>query len=181
MLIILDRDGVINEESIHYVKSPKEWIPIPQSLQAIVRLNEAGHQVVIATNQSGVGRGHYSLETLAAIHQKMRDALSLLGGRIDGIYFCPHHPEDGCECRKPAPGMLRSIIEDYHPDLLSTYMIGDSYRDLQAGQAAGVKVVLVRTGHGEKTLKDHQAGVAGVPVYANLAAVVGAIVQGDLS
>jgi D-glycero-D-manno-heptose 1,7-bisphosphate phosphatase len=181
MLIILDRDGVINEESIHFVKSPKEWIPIAQSLHAIARLNQAGHQVVIATNQSGVGRGHYSLATLETIHQKMRDELSLIGGRVDGIYFCPHHPEAGCACRKPQPGMLRDIIKDFKPTIEEVYMVGDSLRDMQAGQAVAAKVVLVRTGNGEKTLKESQAEIAGIPVYADLANVVDAIIQGSLS
>jgi D-glycero-D-manno-heptose 1,7-bisphosphate phosphatase len=181
MLIVLDRDGVINEESIHYVKSPEEWIPIPQSLNAIARLNQAGHQVVIATNQSGVGRGYYSLAALEAIHQKMRDELSLVAGRVDGIYFCPHHPDDGCGCRKPQPGMLHDIINDFNPGSEAFYMVGDSLRDLQAGQAVGAQVALVRTGNGEKTLKDSQAEVAGIPVYADLASVVGAIIQGGLS
>src|SRR5688572_16260160 len=106
MLIILDRDGVINQDSNEYIKSPEEWIPIPGSLEKIACLNQKGHQVVIATNQSGVARGLLTEETLQAIHEKFQCELKKLGGHVEGIFFCPHHPDEGCECRKPKPGLL---------------------------------------------------------------------------
>src|SRR3989344_4486862 len=116
MLVILDRDGVVNYESPTYIKSPEEWRALPGSLEAIATLNAAGHKVVVATNQSGIGRGYYSLATLEAIHQKMKEELARAGGCIEGIYFCPHIPEENCECRKPKPGLLLQIANDF-PDL----------------------------------------------------------------
>ena len=181
MLVIMDRDGVINFDSKEYIKSPKEWNPIPHSLNAITRLNHAGHQVVVATNQSGVGRGYYTLATLEAIHQKMKDELLVIGGHVDGVYFCPHTPDDGCECRKPKPGMLFEIGKDFNTDLKQAYFIGDSLRDIQAAQRAGTLPILVRTGKGETMLKKHKAVFREVPVYADLGEVVGAIIEGTVS
>jgi len=180
MLIIMDRDGVINQDSPEYIRSPKEWIPIPHSLNAITRLNKAGHQVIVVTNQSGVGRGYYSLETLEKIHQKMRDELAAIGGRIDGLYFCPHTPEDHCECRKPKPGMLLEAAQDFNADLKQAYFIGDSIRDIQAAQAVGCLPVLVKTGNGEKTLAANRT-LRNVPVYQDLSDVVGVIIEGTLT
>ena len=180
MLIMMDRDGVINADSPDYIKSVKEWIPIPHSLNAITRLNHAGHQVVLVTNQSGVGRGYYSLDTLANIHQKMKDELSAIGGHVDGIYFCPHTPDDACDCRKPKPGMLLQVAKDFHADLKQTYFIGDSIRDIQAAQAVGCLPILVKTGNGEKTISEH-ATLKNIPIYADLSEVVGAIIEGTLS
>lgn len=181
MLIIMDRDGVINYDSPDYIKSPKEWKAIPHSLHAITRLNHAGHQVVVATNQSGVGREYYSLDTLNAIHQKMKDELSAIGGHFDGIYFCPHHPDDGCDCRKPEPGMLLQIGKDFNADLKQAYFIGDSLRDIQAAQKVGALPVLVLTGKGEQTLAENKLALRHIPVYKDLAEVVGAIIDGTLS
>ncbi len=181
MLIIIDRDGVINHDSVDYIKSPKEWIAIPSSLNAITRLNHAGHQVVVATNQSGIGRGYYSPDTLEAIHQKMRDELSAVGGRLDGIYFCPHIPDDHCECRKPKPGLLIQIAKDFNVDLKQSYFIGDSFRDIQAAQQVAALPILVRTGNGERTLKENKATLRSIPVYADLSEVVGAIIEGSVS
>ena len=179
MLVIMDRDGVINHDSTEYIKSPKEWIAIPHSLNAITRLNHAGHQVVVATNQSGVGRGYYSMDTLNAIHQKMKNELSSIGGHLDGLYICPHKPDDLCRCRKPQPGMLLEIANDFNADLKETYFIGDSLRDIEAAQQVGALPVLVRTGKGEAMLKAHQAALQNVPVYADLSEVVGAIIGGN--
>ena len=164
MLIILDRDGVINHESEEYIKSPDEWIPIEGSLEAIARLKKAGHIVVIATNQSGVGRGYYSIATLEKIHAKMQQWLADLGGHIDKIYFCPHAPRDGCNCRKPRPGMLFAIAKDFPDEYKNAIFIGDSLRDVQAAQAVNIEPMLVRTGYGDSA--------AGVALYDDLAAAV---------
>jgi len=180
MLVIMDRDGVINQDSKDYIKSPKEWISIPHSLNAITRLNNAGHQVIVATNQSGIGRGYYSLDELEQIHQKMKDELSAIGGRIDGIYCCPHTPEDGCDCRKPKPGLLLQIAKDLNADLKQAYLIGDSLRDIQAAQAVGCLPVLVKTGNGAKTLAENKT-LRNVPAYQDLSKVVGAIIDGTLT
>lgn len=154
MIIILDRDGVINEDSDAYIKSPQEWHPIPGSLEAIAALCKSGHTIVVATNQSGVGRGLYSLETLEHIHQKMRQAVIKLGGRIDRIYYCPHHPDEECGCRKPKSGMIRAILADYQVTGQSCIVVGDSLRDLQAGAAVGCQLALVKTGKGQQTLTE---------------------------
>jgi D-glycero-D-manno-heptose 1,7-bisphosphate phosphatase len=154
-LIILDRDGTINEDRDDFVKSPDEWVPIPGSLEAIARLNHAGWHTVVATNQSGLARGLFDMATLNPIHAKMNRALGDLGGRIDAVFFCPHGPDDGCTCRKPLPGLLQTIGERYGVSLRETYAVGDSVRDLEAGVAAGCAPHLVRTGKG--TLLDDDA------------------------
>jgi D-glycero-D-manno-heptose 1,7-bisphosphate phosphatase len=153
-LIVLDRDGVINHDSAHFIKSPDEWRPIPGSLEAIARLNHAGYRVVVATNQSGIGRGLFDMATLNLIHEKMHKALALAGGRVDAVFFCPHTGDSDCECRKPKPGMLREISQRYAVDLADVPVIGDSLRDLQAAEAVGAKPMLVLTGKGEKTLRE---------------------------
>lgn len=170
MLVILDRDGVLNEESDDYIKSPDEWHPLPGSLEAVVSLNKAGYTVVVATNQSGVGRGYYTEDDLAAIHAKMAEALRVLGGQVDGIYYCPHHPDDDCLCRKPAPGMLLQIAQDFPDDFASAIFVGDSLRDIQAAVTAGVQPVLVKTGYG--TAQCESAVSLGAIVFDDLAAVV---------
>ncbi len=149
-LVILDRDGTINEDRDDYVKSPAEWVPIPGSLEAIARLNHAGWHTVIATNQTGLARGLFDMATLNAIHARMNRELAALGGRIDAIFFCPHAPDDGCRCRKPLPGLITLIGERYGVELSETYMVGDSPRDLQAGVAVGCAPHLVRTGKGAR-------------------------------
>lgn len=170
-LIILDRDGVINQDSDAFIKSPEEWIPIPGSLEAISRLHQAGYHIVIATNQSGIARGLLDMETLNRIHDKMQRELVQIGGRIDAIFFCPHGPEDACDCRKPKPGLFNQIQQRLNVSLQDVYAVGDSLRDLQAAQQAGAMPVLVRTGKGERTLAAGE-GLAGVPVFANLALFV---------
>lgn len=151
MLVILDRDGVINEESHEYIKSPKEWLPIEGSLEAIAKLKNAGIKVTIATNQSGIARGLYTEETLDKIHLKMIQALEKLGASIDGIFYCPHHPKDNCSCRKPKPGLLKRIAKQFKADLKEAICIGDSLRDLQAAQAVGAKPIVVLTGNGRQS------------------------------
>ncbi|MBW5802637.1 D-glycero-beta-D-manno-heptose 1,7-bisphosphate 7-phosphatase [Coxiella endosymbiont of Ornithodoros amblus] len=166
-LIILDRDGVINYDSENYIKHPDEWIPIPGSLSAIARLNQVGYQVVIATNQSGVDRGYYSLDILEAIHEKMRRELAKAGGRVTDIYFCPHVPQANCPCRKPKPGLLDLIAEDFPKKLKGSTLVGDSLGDIQAARAVGCLPVLVKTGNGEKTVANGE-GLEDVPIFEDL-------------
>ena len=173
-LIILDRDGVINIDSALYIKSPAEWKPIEGSLEAIARLNQSGYRVVVATNQSGIGRGLIDMDTLNAMHEKMHKCLAAVGGRVDAIFYCPHTADEKCDCRKPKPGMFERIAKVYNIDLRGVPTIGDSLRDLQAGSAAGCTPFLVRTGKGEKT-----AAEGGLPesttIHNNLAAAVDAL------
>jgi D-glycero-D-manno-heptose 1,7-bisphosphate phosphatase len=170
-LIILDRDGVINQDSDLYIKSPDEWVPIPGSLEAIARLNQWGWRVVVCTNQSGIGRGLFGMDTMNAIHDKMIKMASHVGGTIDAIFFCPHTNVDACECRKPKPGMLKEIAARYNLDLAGVPVVGDSLRDLQAAAAVGAAPILVLTGKGKKTQLD-PALPEGTPVFADLAAAV---------
>lgn len=170
-LVILDRDGVINEDSDDYIKSVDEWLPIPGSLEAITRLNHAGITVAVATNQSGIGRGLFSLEDLNAMHAKFQHALARVGGHVDGVFFCPHAPDSGCSCRKPAPGLLRSISLRFSVDLTEVPVIGDSERDVEAALAARARPVLVRTGKGTRTLQDNPA-LSVYPCFDDLAAAV---------
>ncbi|WP_374403691.1 D-glycero-beta-D-manno-heptose 1,7-bisphosphate 7-phosphatase [Niveibacterium sp.] len=174
-LIILDRDGVINVDSAQFIKSPDEWRPIPGSLEAIARLNEAGYRVVVASNQSGVGRGLFDMDTLNAIHGKMTKLLAQAGGRIDAIFFCPHPADSTCDCRKPRAGMLREISARFNTDLRGVPTVGDSLRDLLAGQEVGCELFLVLTGKGERTVKDPNVP-AGTRVFADLAAVADALI-----
>ena len=174
-LIILDRDGVINEDSDDYIKSPDEWMPIPGSLDAIARLNHAGYSVAIASNQSGIARGYFSLETLVAMSVKMNDMLALLGGRIDAMFFCPHGPKDGCDCRKPKPGMLTEIGNRFQTGLGNVFFVGDNMNDVMAAQAAGAIPLVVRTGKGEQTARMVAENDADIPVYNDLADVANAI------
>jgi D-glycero-D-manno-heptose 1,7-bisphosphate phosphatase len=147
-LVILDRDGTLNQDSDDYIKSPEEWIPLPGALEAIARLNHAGWHVVVASNQSGLGRGLFDMATLNAMHAKMNKLLSGVGGRIDAVFFCPHGPEDQCHCRKPLPGLFEQIGERLGVDLHGTHVVGDSLRDLQAGVQVGCEPHLVYTGKG---------------------------------
>ena len=153
-LIILDRDGVINHDSDQYIKSPEEWKPIAGSLEAIAKLNQWGYRVVVATNQSGVGRGLFDMDTLNAIHEKMQKALAQVGGRIDAVFFCTHTNADQCHCRKPKPGMLAEISARYNTPLAGVPAVGDSLRDLVAATAVGAQPVLVMTGKGRQTADD---------------------------
>lgn len=170
-MVILDRDGVINEDSDEYIKSAEEWIPIPGSLEAIARLNHAGISVAVASNQSGIGRGLFTAEDLNQIHAKFRHALARFGGHVDGIFFCPHTPEARCECRKPAPGLLRSISLRFAVPLAGVPFIGDSKRDVEAAFAARAQPILVRTGKGLRTRKKHPE-LRALPWFDDLAAAV---------
>ena len=171
-LIILDRDGVINHDSDAFIKSPEEWIPIKGSLEAIARLNQAGYRVVIATNQSGIARGLFDMQTLCAIHQKMHAATQLVGATIDAIFFCPHAAADNCDCRKPKAGMFHDISKRFDVNLRGGVVtVGDSLRDLQAGFVAGCTPYLVLTGKGQKTLE--KGGLPpGTCIYPDLSAIV---------
>lgn len=175
-LVILDRDGVINYDSPEFIKNPDEWRPIPGSLEAIARLNQAGCHVVLATNQSGVGRGLLDIATLCAIHDKMHLALAQAGARVDAVFYCPHGQDAGCECRKPKPGMLEDIAHRFNIDLTDVPCVGDSLRDLQAADSVGAQPILVLTGKGKQT---KAAGnlPARTQIHADLAAAVKAIVS----
>lgn len=181
-LIILDRDGVINQDSDAFIKSPQEFIPLPGSLEAIARLNAAGYRVAVATNQSGIARGLFDLDALNAMHKKLKTLLAAVGGRIDALAFCPHGPDAGCDCRKPKPGLLRQIAAELDVELNGVPVIGDSLRDLQSAQAVGATPMLVRTGKGERSLVQlaGEPTLRGVPVFADLAAAVDALLANDL-
>ena len=166
-LIILDRDGVINQDSDEFIKSADEFSPIPGSLEAISRLNHAGFSVMVATNQSGIARGLFTVETLNTMHDKLRRLLSAFGGHIDGIFYCPHGPDDRCECRKPKTGLFIDIAQRSKCDFSEVYAVGDSLRDLQVAEAVGAKPVLVKTGKGLRTLANNPS-LNHIPVYNNL-------------
>ena len=176
-LIILDRDGVINQDSDNFIKTVDEFIPLPGSIEAIARLCQADYRVTIATNQSGIARGYYDLDTLNAMHEKLGKALAALGGGIEMIAFCPHGPDDNCACRKPKPGMYQAIGKRFDISLVDVPVIGDSLRDLQAAQQVGAMPILVKTGKGERTIKKGE-GLDGIPVFDDLSAAVTALLEG---
>lgn len=177
-LIVLDRDGVINRDSDAYIKSVDEWIPIEGSLEAIARLNHGGYTVVVASNQSGIARGYFDIETLSAMHRKMDSMLEKIGGRVDAVFYCPHGPDDGCSCRKPKPGMLLEIGQRFNVPLSNVIFIGDSVADIKAATSASAKTMLVRTGKGIKAEKILRAECkASIPVYDDLAAAVDIILK----
>ena len=155
-LVILDRDGVINQDSANFIKNPNEWIPLPGSLEAIASLNQSGFRVALATNQSGVSRGLFDMATLNCIHDKMHRELAHVGGRIDALFYCPHAADDHCACRKPKTGMIEEIGKRFSVELNEVAAVGDSLRDLQAFADAGCQPILVRTGKGEETLMASQ-------------------------
>jgi D-glycero-D-manno-heptose 1,7-bisphosphate phosphatase len=175
-LVILDRDGVINQDSDQFIKNPGEWKPIPGSLEAIARLNHTGYRVVVASNQSGIGRGLFDMGALNAINDKMYRTLAQVGGRIDALFYCPHAAEADCDCRKPKPGMFLDIAQRFNVDLAGVPSVGDSLRDLQAAAAAGAQPMLVLTGKGAKTKR-----TGGLPdntmLFTNLADAVRHIVS----
>ncbi len=170
-LIVLDRDGVINEDLERPVTNPDEWVPIEGSLEAIARLHQAGWSIAVATNQSAVGRGLIELEMLNDIHRRMHEKVNQVGGKIDVVAFCPHTDSDDCACRKPAPGMLYSISERLDAELSNVIVVGDSLRDMQAALAAAATPIIVRTGKGQKTLDTHK-GLEHIPAYDDLASYV---------
>jgi D-glycero-D-manno-heptose 1,7-bisphosphate phosphatase len=171
-LIILGRDGILNEFREDHIKAPEEWVPVPGALEAVSRLNHAGWHVVVATNQSGIGRGMIDMAAVNAVHAHMMRSLQGFGGRIDAVFFCPHTPEDACDCRKPLPGMVLDIGRRYGVDLREVPMVGDTLRDLQAAQAAGCEPHLVRSGRAAvlsaAEVADLVAQVPGTFVHQNL-------------
>ena len=175
-LIILDRDGVINEDSDEYIKSPEEFIPIPGSIEAMARLHRAGYTIAVATNQSGIARGYYDIDTLNRMHEKLAQLLAAHGGEVDGIFYCPHGPDSPCECRKPKPGLLLDIKSRFNTVMQDVPVVGDSLRDLQAARSVGAKPILVRTGKGERTLSKNEE-LDGVEVYDNLASFADSLLQ----
>lgn len=176
-LIILDRDGVINEDSDNYIKTPDEFVPLPGSLEAIARLNRAGWTVTVATNQSGIARGYFDEAALQAMHEKLAGLLAMVHGHIDYIAWCPHGPGDNCDCRKPMPGLLNQIANHYQIDLQSVPVIGDSLRDLTAARAVNARPILVLTGKGAATAESGAPELVDVPVFQNLSAAVDALLK----
>ena len=168
-LVILDRDGTINHDSEHHVRSVEDWRPIKGSIEAIARLTQAGYRIVVATNQSGIARGYFTTRTLFEIHEALQRAAAQAGGRVDAFFFCPHAADSACECRKPRPGMLVEAARRFNVALEDTYMVGDALRDVEAAAAAGARPVLVLTGKGRKTQEDGKLP-PGTRVFADLAA-----------
>jgi D-glycero-D-manno-heptose 1,7-bisphosphate phosphatase len=172
--VVLDRDGTINRDSPDFIKSASEWEALPGSAEAIARLNAAGYTVAVASNQSGLARGLFDDEALAAIHEKMRDTVRQAGGTIDTIVWCPHHPDDACECRKPRPGLLHRLADHYAIELTGVPVVGDSARDLEAARSVGARPILVRTGNGARTEASGYAGDA--EICDDLSAAADAII-----
>ena len=183
-LVILDRDGVINEDSDDYIRTVEQWRPIPGSLQAIVDLSRAGFRIAIATNQSGLARGYFDLDTLEAFHAGLCERVEAAGGEIAGIFYCPHHPDDGCDCRKPATGLLDAIERELGESVRGACFVGDSLKDLQAARARDCRPILVLTGKGHATARSLQADEASIAdagaieIYADLATAAAAIIEG---
>ncbi|RZI82689.1 MAG: D-glycero-beta-D-manno-heptose 1,7-bisphosphate 7-phosphatase [Pseudomonas sp.] len=173
-LLILDRDGVINHDSDAYIKSLEEWIPIAGAIEAIAQLSKAGWTVAVATNQSGIARGYYSLDILEAMHTRLRELVAEQGGELGLVVYCPHGPDEGCACRKPKPGMLEAIAVHYQAELPGVWFVGDSKGDLEAALAVGAQPVLVKTGKGERTLSKGVA--ASTLIFDDLAAVARALI-----
>ena len=173
-LVILGRDGILNEFRDDHVKAPEEWYPIPGALEAVSRLNHAGWHTVVATNQSGIGRGMIDMASVNAVHAHMLKQLMAVGGRLDAVFFCPHTPEDQCDCRKPLPGLMRDIGKRYGIDLKHVPLVGDTLRDLQAAHAAGCEPHLIRSGRaavlGPELVQAMVDQVPGTRVHADLAA-----------
>lgn len=169
-LIILDRDGVINHDSAEYIKSLEEWVPIPGSLDAMARLYHGGFRIIIASNQSGLGRGLFSIDHLNAIHRKLARELGAQGAQLEAIFFCPHAPSANCTCRKPLPGLLNEIADRLQVNLVGVPCVGDSWRDMESALAVGATPILVRTGNGLNTLIDHADELVDIPIFNDLAA-----------
>lgn len=176
-LLILDRDGVINRDSAEFVKNNDEFQPLPGSIEAIAELSNAGFTVAVASNQSGLARGLFDRNALRAMHRKLRRLVAGEGGRIDRIVVCPHGPDDGCDCRKPAPGLLLRLADHYGVSLDGAPAIGDSLRDLQAAEAAGARPILVRTGNGGKTEAALRGSLRSIEVFDDLAGAAHALVK----
>jgi D-glycero-D-manno-heptose 1,7-bisphosphate phosphatase len=167
--IVLDRDGVINQDSENYIKSHEEWVPIPGSIEAIALLHAAGYRILVATNQSGLARGLFDEYALAKIHQKLCSVVEEAGGIISGIFYCPHSSDENCLCRKPKTGLLSQAEEEFGDSLKGSYFVGDSLRDLIAGKSFAMRPVLVRTGNGHATENElSDAKLADIPVFDDL-------------
>ncbi|MBX3599645.1 MAG: D-glycero-beta-D-manno-heptose 1,7-bisphosphate 7-phosphatase [Rubrivivax sp.] len=182
-LVILGRDGILNEYREAHVTAPEEWVPVPGALEAVARLNHAGWHVVVATNQAGIGRGMIDMAAINAVHAHMNQQLMAQGARVDAVFFCPHTPEEGCDCRKPRPGMLLDIGRRYGVDLRGVPLVGDTLRDLQAAVAAGCEPHLVLSGRaaglGDEQLRQTISQVPGTRVHADLAAFADFLMQRD--
>ena len=182
-LVILGRDGIHNEYREGHVTDPSEWHPVPGALEAVARLNHAGWHTVVATNQSGIGRGMIDMAVVNAVHAHMHQALQAQGGRIDAVFFCPHTPEDGCDCRKPKPGLMLDIGRRYGVNLAHVPMVGDTERDLIAAQVAGCEPHLVLSGRAARLDNEQvQALLAAVPsarAHADLGAFADFMLQRD--
>lgn len=179
-LVILDRDGVINQDSAAFVKSADEWLPLPGSIDAIAALSQAGFTVAVASNQSGLARGLFDRRALRAMHRKFRKLVADAGGRIDRIVVCPHGPNDACQCRKPAPGLILRLARHFEVATSTVTVIGDSLRDLQAASAAGARPVLVRTGNGRKTETQLKGPLLATPTYDDLDAASRALLASGI-
>jgi D-glycero-D-manno-heptose 1,7-bisphosphate phosphatase len=173
-LIVLDRDGVINEDSADYIKSPDEWVPIPGSIEAIAELTRAGFSIVVVSNQSGIGRGLFTLGDLETIHEKMEHCVAKAGGKLAGIYFCPHHPDELCDCRKPRAGLLERIVDELGVSLAGVPLVGDKVADLELARRVEARPILVLTGYGRESAME--AAEAGVEIHADLAAAARALI-----
>jgi len=157
-LIVLDRDGTLNENPEDFLRSPEDWTPIPGALEAVARLNQGGWRVVVATNQSGLGRGLFDVATLNAMHARMHKELAAAGARVEAVFFCPHAPEEGCDCRKPAPGLFQQIARRMKVAPSSVVAAGDSVRDAMAASAAGCEAHLIASGPAAEVGADLPAG-----------------------
>ena len=175
-LIILDRDGVINRDSRSFVKSVDEWLPLPGSIDAIANLSNAGFTVAVASNQSGIARGLFDDRALGAMHRKLQELVVAAGGLVEHIVVCPHGPDDGCDCRKPEPGLLHRLGAHFDTSLAGAPTVGDSLRDLQAAKAVGARPILVRTGNGQLTSESLPAGLEDIEIYDDLAAAAAALI-----
>ena len=171
-VVLLDRDGVINFDRDDYIKTPDEWIPIPGSLEAIAKLYQANFRVFIITNQSGVGRGLYTLETMHLIHEKMLTQVNSLGGSIEHIYFCPHHPDENCDCRKPKTGMLRQLVADHNVSLENAPFVGDTLKDVQAALSMKADPKVVLSGKGRREIDIIKKQMPEVDIFKDLASFV---------
>lgn len=177
-IVVLDRDGVINEDSPDYIKSVAEWHPVPGSLEAIARLCQAGYRVFVASNQSGLGQRLFDYDAFSALNDRLQKQVAELGGRVDGIFFAPDHPDQPTAKRKPAPGMLLDLGKRLGVNLETVQVVGDSLRDLEAARAAGAKPVLVRTGNGRQTEAQHADRLSDVRIYDSLGDFVSALLSG---
>lgn len=178
-IVILDRDGVINHDASDYIKSALEWQAIPGSIEAIAALTQAGFRLFVATNQSGLARGLFDASDLAAMHEKMTGLVEAAGGHIERIFFCPHHPKDACNCRKPLTGMLDQLEGYLGFSIAGSFLVGDSRKDLELALAKRCQPLLVLTGNGNATAK--QLPHSDIPVFANLAKASEYIIQSRVS